>query len=294
MICSDGSGFPYAFLVKLGTAALDYDVRAGDILGVQPKILGAGGLEGQNVVFLVVSAYKHAHAVGKRVFVRCRLVFLFLKAARLLASANIARFHKLRAYGFDFGYIVRVFKVSQHRFEILDFFFVFIELNLLFLDCGLGFTVFFEVKLGVFCRALPDVQRNGKGRAVVVIDDIDGFHARLNQMNVCGQKLTVQPHVLGVFGFEQILGKPLLFQVHFVERGSDGFDQVVRFLATLVRRGFSFEICFHGTAEVVETLNGGTFLKLGKRQRIKVYRVSGIVGINAGFARLSLLNCVEH
>ena len=137
MVSGNGRSFPDRFLVKLDAATLDDDMRARNIFGVKPKVFVPCGLKGQNIIFLVVSADQNAHAVGKRVAVRGRLVFLFLEAACLSASADIARLDQLCANAFDFSYIIGIFKERKHGFQILDFGFVFVELNLLFFDCRL-------------------------------------------------------------------------------------------------------------------------------------------------------------
>ena len=83
---------------------------------------------------------------------RGRLVFLFLKTSLLLAAADITCLYKFASDRFYLVYIIGVFEESKDGLEVIDFVFVFFQLDLLFLYGGFGFAVFLEVILGVFCR----------------------------------------------------------------------------------------------------------------------------------------------
>ena len=138
----------------------------------RPQVMFIGSLQGEYVVFSVVSSYQHLTAVGKGIDMGLHLIFLFFIAAGF-SPAHIAGLRQFCAKGFYFFYAVSIVQIGKHRLQILNISVVFQKLSLLFLDGGLGLAVPLKILLGIFGRCKAFIQRNLHLRAVVIVDD---FH----------------------------------------------------------------------------------------------------------------------
>ena len=247
---------------------------------MQPQVFIACGLERQNIVFFVVAADENGHAVCECVFIRFRLILLFAEPTCLLAAAQITGFDQFCTQRLNLLDVLGVFQKGEHGFQIVDLIVVFRELDLLFLDGCLCLGVFLEVVLGVFGRCQFDIQRDLDFLAVVIVDDADGAHARLHQMQVCGQEFAEQPQIFGILRLEQILGETFFLQVHLIEARGYGADQIMRFLAALIGGSLFGKIGFERGTHAAE---GPRFTACGivcQRDRIEFHRMLLVILVN--------------
>ena len=135
--------------------------------------------------------------------------------------------------------------------------------------------------LGVLRWAELDIQRNRERRAVIIVCDFHGLHAGLNQVDVCGQKLPVKSQVFRVFGFQQILGKTLFLEVHFVEKSVYRPYEIVGFLAALIGRFLLTEVELHRAAKIIKVLHRAAFFKLREGHRVKINRRAAFIEVHA-------------
>ena len=97
---------------------------------------------------------------------------------------------------------------------------------MLFFERRLGFAVFLKVKLCVFGRCIPDIQRDRQRFVVVIVGDGHLGVAGAEGVQIGGEQFPVKAESLLPARFLQILQNTLLFQPGFLEGGIDRFRHV--------------------------------------------------------------------
>ena len=200
--------FGHRLVGRLAAVRHEDDVRAVDLLRVEPDVALKCRLKRQQVVLQVVFARKHVKTVARAVVERLCLHGLGtqLFVARLLVRQH-ARLRQLLAQLSEVSLALRFAKAHQHALQIVQFRAPLLDLLRQHLFRSLGLVVLLEVPLGILLRRQAHVQRDLDLRAVlcVIIYDLGLVHALFQLVQVGGDQVAHALVLLAVLGRVQLL-----------------------------------------------------------------------------------------
>ena len=238
---------------------------------MEPDVAFLSHFKSQIVVLLIVSAYQTGQSASQLVFKRLRAGFLLLESA-LLPGSQVARLSKFLPYGVHFFNASGAFYEGRHGFQIIYLLIVFFYLYLLLFYGCLRLAVALVIMLGVGRRRLLHVQRDLHGGTVIIAYDIHGLHALFHQVEVRGEKFSIESEFIGILSLQQILGETFLLQVFFAEEFVYRSCEIRRFLLALIGCDLEAEIGFQTLRKSVKPPYFTYVLKVAERLKIVLSR----------------------
>ena len=105
----------------------------------------------------------------------------------------------------------------KNRFEIFYICLILLKLSLLLVNCSLCLGILLEITLSILGGRQLLVERNGNRLSVIIAYYLGRTRTRLNQVDICSDKLAVETVFVRVLSSKQVFSELLSLKKRLVE-----------------------------------------------------------------------------